>query len=200
MLFIRLSLIAVILITAQTTVPVQADSREVAQELTMAISLMLRDPAISGRGVALENYEAERYNHSITVQYTGNEGDSVNKQVRDTAEAALRIGHLLIDKGFSPPGKHLIIKMALRSRNVGLINTFSVRYEWADVLALAKAKARVAELASKGKIETIWLEYWPIMCLNIPPRELFAGGDGDPEEPEDVDNPAGKDLSCHRRR
>lgn len=80
------------------------------------------------------------------------------------------------------------------------VNTFSVRYAWADVVSLAKSHARIADLAAKGKIETIWLEYWPTMCLNQPPQELFAGGDGDPEEPEDVENPLRKDLSCHQKR
>jgi hypothetical protein len=75
-----------------------------------------------------------------------------------------------------------------------------VRYRWSDVLNTAKADATIAQLSAKGKIEAIWLEYWPTMCLNPPPRELFAGGDGDPELPEDVENPKGKDLSCHRKR
>lgn len=92
------------------------------------------------------------------------------------------------------------MKMALRKPDGWFINTFSVRYAWSDVLKLAKDHARIAELGGKGRIETIWLEYWATMCLNQPPPELFAGGDGDPEEPEDVINPKGKDLSCHRRR
>lgn len=113
---------------------------------------------------------------------------------------AFRVGHLVLDKGFTPPGKDLIIKMALLDRSKWFVNTFSVRYQWADVLSLAKAHARIAELASKGQIESIWLEYWPEMCLNQPPPELFAGGNGDPEFPEDVQNAKGKDLSCHRKR
>ena len=131
---------------------------------------------------------------------TGRDGEFVEKQVHDSAETALRIGHLILDRGFTPPGKHLIMKIALKKQDGWFINTFSVRYEWADVLAMAKARAKIATLGAKGKIETIWLGYWPEMCLNQPPRELFAGGDGDPEEPEDVDNPTNKDLSCHRRQ
>ncbi len=90
--------------------------------------------------------------------------------------------------------------MALLKKSDWFTNTFSVRYRWADILASAKAHAKLADVAAKGKIETIWLEYWPTMCLNQPPRELFAGGDGDPNAPEDVENPKGKDLSCHRKR
>jgi len=134
------------------------------------------------------------------VQWTGKKGDSVETQVRTSAEVAMRVGHFVVDKDFGPPGEHLIIKMALMDPDQAFINTFSVRHRWADVLTLDKAHAKISELAAKGKIETIWREYWPTMCLNLPPRELFAGGDGDPELPEDVENPTGKDLSCHRKR
>jgi len=162
---------------------------------------MLRDPAISGHGIATENYEDEIYHHSITVQYTGNEGDSGERQTLETAEVAMRIGHLVLDKSFTPPGKHLIIKMALRKKDGWFINTFSVRYEWADVLKMAKGNVRPTELAADGKIESIWYEYWPTMCQNPPPSELFPNGPlGDAFMPEDLDNPPGKDLSCHRRR
>ncbi len=175
--------------------------KEVARALTMAISLMLRDPAISGHGIALENYEDERYDHSITVQWTGREGDTVEEQVRGTAEVALRVGRLVIDKGLSPPGKHLIIKMALMKRDSWFINTFSVRYKWADVLAMAKGQFGHAELGTKGKIESIWYEYWSTMCRNAPPAELFPNGEfGDALMPEDVENPTAKDLNCHRVR
>jgi hypothetical protein len=170
---------------------------ERAEDLAIAISRMLQDPADPTHGIAGE--DGERYGHAVTVNYTGRDGDSVEKQVRDTAETALRIGHLVLDRGFTPLGEHLIIKMALKNEGA-FINTFSVRYAWSDVIRLAKSHTRIAELAAKGNIETIWLEYWPTMCLNQPPRELFAGGAGDPELPEDVDNPTGKDLSCHRRR
>jgi hypothetical protein len=172
--------------------------KEPAHDLAYAITKFLWNPAVSGHGVALD--DGERYHHSITVQYTGKEGDSVETQVRTSAEAALRIGHFVLDKRFEPPGEHLIIKMALMNPDQAFINTFSVRYRWADVLTLDKARAKISELAAKGKIETIWHEYWPTMCLNPPPHELFAGGDGDPEMPEDVENPTGKDLSCHRKR
>ncbi len=78
--------------------------------------------------------------------------------------------------------------------------TFAVRYKWDDVLKLAKARARIGDLAPKGKIERIRFNYWLTMCLNPAPPELFAGGDGDPQMPEDVDTPKGRDLSCHRKR
>ena len=89
----------------------------------------------------------------------------------------------MIDNGYN---KHLIIKMALLDKRSWFIKTFSVRYDWADVLKLAKAHAAIADLAVKGKIESIWLEYWPVMCLNQPPAELFLGGNGDPVFPKDV--------------
>jgi hypothetical protein len=172
--------------------------KEPAQDLAYAITKFFWNPAVSGHGVALE--DDERYHHSITVQYTGKEGDSVKTQVLTTAEAAMRIGHFVLDQGFKPPGEHLIIKMALQKRDGSFINTFSVRYRWADVLALDKSHARISELAAKGKIETIWGEYWPTMCLNPPPRELFPDGDSIAKLPEDVENPTGKDLSCHRKQ
>jgi hypothetical protein len=75
-----------------------------------------------------------------------------------------------------------------------------VRYRWADVLAAAKVDARIADLAAKGKIERIWPEYWTTMCLNPPPVELFGASlNENPDMPEDVKNPKGKDLSCHRK-
>ena len=125
---------------------------ERAQELTTAISLALNDPSISGHGVATENFEDERFDHSITVQFTGTAGDTVEKQVLRTAEVALRVGHISIDKGLPPPGKHLIVKMAILKKDGWFINTFSVRYEWADVLAMAKAHGGIAGLAAKGRL------------------------------------------------
>jgi hypothetical protein len=170
-------------------------------DLPRAIShLLATDPSDPIHGVAYEDYEAERYHHSITVNFTGKTGDSVQRQLATTAEVALRIGYLVIQDDLKPPGPDLIIKMALKKSNGWFINTFSVRYRWADVIAATKTDAKIADLSAKGKIEQIWLEYWPTMCLNPPPRELFAGGDGDPEAPEDVENPKGKDLSCHRKR
>jgi hypothetical protein len=171
---------------------------ESAHDLAYAITKIFWNPAISGHGVAVD--DGERYHHSITVEWTGKKGDSVETQVRTSAEVAMRVGHFVLDKGLEPPGEHLIIKMALLKPDQWFINTFSVRFRWADVLTLDKARAKISELAAKGKIETIWQEYWPTMCLNPPPRELFAGGDGDPEEPEDVENPTGKDLSCHKKQ
>jgi hypothetical protein len=171
---------------------------ERAADVTRAITELFHDPADPVNGAANEYFEDKSYHHLIIVEYTGNELDSVDTQVQTSAEAALRIGHLVLDKGFRPPGEHLIIKMALKKRDSWFINTFSVRYGWADVLTMAKAHAKISELGAKGKIERIWREYWPTMCLNLPPRELFAGGDGDAEMPEDVQNPTGKDLSCHR--
>ena len=52
---------------------------------------MLRDPERYGlmHGIAYE-YENDRYGHSITVEFTGEEaGDFVERQVQDSAEAAL---------------------------------------------------------------------------------------------------------------
>jgi hypothetical protein len=174
--------------------------KKLAADLTYAITELFHDPADPINGAANEYFEKESYHHLIIVEYTGKELDSVETQVQTSAEAALRIGHLVLDQGFRPPGEHLIIKMALKDPKEWFINTFSVRYRWADVLAMAKAQAKISELAAKGKIERIWREYWPTMCLNLPPRELFAGGDGDAEMPEDVENPTGKNLSCHRKR
>jgi hypothetical protein len=191
----KAALTSAVLLTAATHAFAE---KQPGDDLAYAITKFFWNPAVSGHGVALN--DGERYHHSITVQYTGKDGDSVETQVRTSAEAAMRIGHFVLDKGLGPPGEHLIIKMALTDPDQAFINTFSVRYRWADVLAMAKAHAKISELAVKGKIETVWREYWPTMCLNLLPRELFAGGDGDPEEPEDVENPTGKDLSCHRKR
>jgi hypothetical protein len=173
---------------------------EPADDLAHAITNFFwnNNPAVSGHGLALD--DGERYHHSITVQWTGKKGDSVETQVRTSAEVAMRVGHFVLDKGFRPPGEHLIIKMALMKPDQGFINTFSVRYRWADVLTLDKGHAKISELAAKGMIETIWHEYWPTMCLNPPPRELFGDYPEVPMLPEDVENPTGKDLSCHRKR
>ena len=85
---------------------------EPADDLAYAITKFLWNPAsVSGHGVALDH--GERYRHSITVQWTGKKGDSVETQVRTSAEVAMRVGHFVFDKGFEPPGEHLIIKMAL---------------------------------------------------------------------------------------
>jgi hypothetical protein len=170
--------------------------------LAYAISkLLATDPSNPTHGIAYENDVGDgRYHNSITVQFTGNHRDSVATQVNTTAEVALRIAYFVLQEGYKPPGPDLIIQMALKNPDTGFTNTFSVRYRWADVLAAAKADATIAELSAKGRIEQIWLEYWPTICLNPPPRELFANGVGDPEMPEDVENPKGKDLSCHRKR
>jgi hypothetical protein len=142
----------------------------------------------------------DQYHHSFSVVLTsGKEGDSVEKQVRTSAEAALRIGYLVLQEGYKPPGADLIFKMALKANGFGWIDTFSARYHWVDVLAAAKADSNIKDLSAKAKLEQIWYDYWPTMCLNQPPRELFAGGDGIPERPEDVDNPKRKDLGCHRK-
>lgn len=61
----RLCLVAIISVSLGSGT--QAKPQEVAHELIIAISLMLYNPAISGHGIALENYEDERYDHSITV-------------------------------------------------------------------------------------------------------------------------------------
>jgi hypothetical protein len=174
-----------------------ADDRE--RTLTGAISELFRNPTDLMHGLAYEDAN-ERYHHSVTVNFTGKEGDTVERQIQATGEVALRIGYLVLQERFKPPGPDLIIKMAIKAKEGGWIDTFSVRYRWEDVLAGAKADARISDLAAKGKIESIWHEYWLTMCLNPPPRALFAGGDGDPEAPKDVENPKGKDLSCHRKR
>jgi hypothetical protein len=177
-----------------------ATGEEKAKDLPQAIYDMLKRPGDTGTGVAFVNDEDQRYHRSVTVQYTGKEGDSVERQVNKSAEVALRVGHLVLDKGFAVPGKDLIIKMALLQKGGWFIDTFSVRYAWTDVFNVDKSDGRIADLAAKAKIESIWKEYWPTICLNQPPPELFAGGDGPPEMPEDVDNPTGKNLTCHRKR
>jgi hypothetical protein len=80
--------------------------KEPSHDLAHAITEFLWNPAVSGHGDALD--DGERYHHSITVQYTGKEGDSVETQVLTSAEAAMRIGHFVLDQGFKPPGEHLI--------------------------------------------------------------------------------------------
>ena len=55
---------------------------EPADDLAYAITKFFWNPAVSGHGVALD--DGEHYHHSITVQYTGKEGDSVEIQVADS--------------------------------------------------------------------------------------------------------------------
>ena len=193
-------LLAATAVIAALASPAYADMQ--ITPLARAISnLLATDPHDPLNGIAYDNDEDERYHHSITVEFTGQYGDSFETQVRMTAEIALRVGYLVLQEGLKPPGPDLIIKMALKKPDTWFINTFSVRYRWADVLAAAKADARIADLAAKGTIERIWPEYWSTMCLNPPPVELFGQSlDANPEMPEDVENPKGKDLSCHRKR
>jgi hypothetical protein len=208
MTMIRTAAATLALVVASATACL-ADQRELAPDLTHAITKLLRtpselilhaDPSDLMHGRAGEDYLGERYHHSIQVLFTGKHRDSVETQIRTTAEVALRIGYLVLQEGYKPPGPDLIIDMALIDPDFWRINTFSVRYRWADVLNAAKTDATIAQLSGKGRIERISLKYWPTMCLNPPPPELFAGGDGSPEAPEDVENPKGKDLSCHRKR
>jgi hypothetical protein len=203
--------VRIILATAGTLALLISSGSAFASDLTSAIDDMLHEqaqlrmPGDYMTGSALDNDEHEihpHYNHSISVRFDGSKGaSSVEKQVNEAAEAALRIGHLVLQKGFVVPGKDLIIEMAVDLGGDSFTDTFAVRYAWADVLSIDKANGRIADLAAKGKIEQIWLKYWPTICLNQPPPELFGVGNGDdfPKMPEDVENPTGKDLSCHRR-
>ena len=169
-----------------------------AGSFELAIMQMLEVPGDYTHGTA--NNLGERYGNAIEVQDTGTIGDSVDHQLARSAATALRIGQLVLDKGLTPPGKYLLIKLALRRSKGIFTDTFTVRYAWQDVLRLAKARAQAAKLVPLGQMESIWIDYWPTMCANKPPPELFAGGDGQPESPEDVVNPSNKDLSCRRRR
>jgi hypothetical protein len=176
----------------------KAEERE--PDLSHAIYKLLGDPSGSSPTEGAGGDDGYQYHHSFTVILTsGTEGDSVEKQLQNSAEAALRIGYLVLQDGYKPPGPDLIFQLALKAKGGGWIDTFSARYQWADVLAAARGDAGIKVLSAKAKPEQIFYDYWPIMCLNPPPRELFAGGDGNPERPEDVDNPKRKDLSCRRK-
>lgn len=171
----------------------------IASDLTTAIRKTLQNHDDEANGVALEYFEEAKYRHLIVVEYTGYEFQNVEMQIIVTAQVAQRIGQLVLDQGFKAPGKYLDIKMALKTERHGYTNTFSVRYNWTDVLAVTRAHSTIGELAAKGKIVRIWREYWPTMCLNRPPSELFAEGSGDAWLPEEVENPQRKDLTCHRK-
>lgn len=104
----------------------------------------------------------------------------------------------MLRKGFVPPGKHLLIKIALRQSKGIFLDTFTVRYDWTDVLRFAKEHAPPDKLSRLARVESIWPEYWSVLCKNGAPRELFSAG-GAPESPEDIENPARKTLRCVRR-
>ena len=101
-------------------------------DLPYAISkLLATDPSDRTHEIAYEN-DGERYQNSITVQFTGKYRDSVATQVKTTAEVALRIAYFVLQEGYKPPGPDLIIQMALKNPDTGFTNTLSVRYRWAD--------------------------------------------------------------------
>src|ERR1700738_1913445 len=112
--------VAALLVLLGATANGVADN-DTAFDLSYEISKFFYDPAISGHGIA--NDDGERYHHSITLQWTGKERDAVETQLRTTAEVAKRAGQFVLDKGFRPPGEHLIIKMALKDRKEGFTNT-----------------------------------------------------------------------------
>ena len=165
--------------------------------LTDQIQALLQDPADLSDGVTTDL--GADYGHDIAVQFTDAKGASRKTQIARAASAALRIGKLVLNKSLSPPGKSLLITMALKSVDVGREDTFSVRFAWSDVLRLAKRKNQVAQLAATGRIEAIWFDYWSTICANEPPPERFAGGDGQPVAEQDIENPTGNDLSCQFR-
>ncbi len=65
-------------------------NEELTKDFRLAIHDMLRDPADATHGIANEN--SGEYGHSIEVTWTGPTRESVEKQIKDTAEAALRVG------------------------------------------------------------------------------------------------------------
>lgn len=77
MLKIRLNLAAAIVVALAVAAPVALAQ----SEMTIAISLMFQDPSDPTHGTSYEN-EAERYGRSVTVNYTGKEGDSVERGVK----------------------------------------------------------------------------------------------------------------------
>jgi hypothetical protein len=121
--------------------------------------------------------------------------ECVDKQLEIATRAALRIGYLTLQRDMRPPGADLIVKLTAEH---WWLDPFFVRWHWSDVLGAARSDASIASLASKGGIERIGLEYWPQMCLNPAPPELFEDGDGAPKAPEDVENPQHHDVTCHR--
>ena len=129
----------------------------IASEISNAISLMLHTDDDPTHGIANEYHS--RYDHVVVVDFTSQAGNSVNSQILTSAKAAIKIGRLVITKNISPPGKDLVIKMALRKPNDWFINTFSVRYHWADVIAAVRDNAAATTLTSKGQVERIWLKY-----------------------------------------
>jgi len=57
----------------------------------------------------------------------------------------------VLQEGYKLPGPDLIFKMALKERGGGWIDTFSVRYHWADALVAAKVDGRIADLAPRAR-------------------------------------------------
>ena len=163
-------------------------------DLAFLITKEFYDPNIGGHGVA--NTYSDGKNNYIVVQWEAPKNSSVQKQIEISSRFAFKIGYFIINNNHEINAKDIVIKMSIYDSNY-FENTFSIRYKWDDISRSIKSKSSTSQLAKLGKIESIWYDYWPIMCLNPPPKELFAGGSGEPEEPSDVKNPTNKDLSCH---
>jgi hypothetical protein len=162
-----------------------------------SIHAMLEKPGDSTHGLAL--LLGKPYNE-ITVHFTVYGAATPSELIKAAADAAIKIADLVTARKLDFRGRRLRIRMAIEPRPRGdFINTFVVAWTADELAAAAKHKDGRTTLTRTGTIEEIFGSYWPVLCSNLPPPELFTWGGEVPEHPLDVENPANRDLGCRRR-
>lgn len=136
----------------------------------------------------------------ITVNYTVYKPATPSQIIRAAADAALKIGDAVIARKLALKDRKVRIKLAIQAAPSDIfINTFIAAWSAVEVLKAVQSKAGAKSLVRIVKLEEIYGTYWPALCSNLPPPELFTVGGDQPEHPEDVENFHKRDLGCKRR-